>query len=233
VMIPSDTLARAHAALPAMLEMEPVVNDASVLDPVSLLGGREMPAVRRGGDESLLSLLPRYKKRRALRDPVDELEARLDRSGEDDRDDDGEELAPRKPKRAKSGREVVMYRVGPGDTLLGIARQFATDIEDVARENDLETDAKLRAGTLLKLRVRREALEQAREKDEKGEGREESAKVDAKGEAKREAKDGEKPREKKDEKAEAKERGGEKAERRRGSGGEKAEKKERRKKSRG
>lgn len=233
VMIPSDTLARAHAALPAMLEMEPVVNDASVLDPVSLLGGREMPVVRRGGDESLLSLLPRYKKRRALRDPVDELEARLDRSGADDGDDDGEELAPRKPKRAKSGREVVMYRVGPGDTLLGIARQFATDIEDVARENDLETDAKLRAGTLLKLRVRREALEQAREKDEKGEGREESAKVDPKDDAKREAKDGEKSREKKDEKAEAKERGGEKAERRRGSGGEKAEKKERRKKSRG
>lgn len=226
VMIPSDTLARAHAALPAMLETEPVVNDASVLDPVSLLGGREMSAGRgRRDNESLLSLLPPYKKRRALRDPVDELEARLDRSGADDRDED-EELAPRRPKRSRSGREVVMYRVGPGDTLLGIARQFATDIEDVARENDLEADAKLRAGSLLKLRVRREVLEQAKGDEESAKGEARDAKGDAKGDGAREKKD------ERGEKVEAKERGGEKAERR-GSVGEKAEKKERRKKSRG
>jgi membrane-bound lytic murein transglycosylase D len=239
VMIPADTLARAHAALPAMLETEPVANDASVLDPVSLLGGREMAAGRaRRDNESLLSLLPSYKKRRALRDPVDELEARLDRSGGDDRDDDEEEPSRRRPKRARSGREVVMYRVGPGDTLVGIARQFATDIEDVARENDLDTDAKLRAGTLLKLRVRREVLEQA---GEKAEGREESAKADGNaksdGNGKSDREAGEKKDEPRGEKAEAKERGG--AERRerggeRDKGGEgRSEKKERRKKSRG
>lgn len=241
VMIPADTLARAHAALPALLETDPVANDASVLDPVSLLGGRELSASRaRRDDESLLSLLPRYRKKRALRDPVDELEARLDRgdSGRDDDGDDGDdEPRLRRPKRTKSGREVVMYRVGPGDTLVGVARQFAADIEDVARENDLEPDAKLKAGSLLKLRVRREMLEQA---GEKAEAREESggAKGDAKDAAKDVAKDGDRARDRKDDaKAEpkAEPKGGEKAERRERTGekADRGEKKERRKKTRG
>jgi membrane-bound lytic murein transglycosylase D len=51
-----------------------------------------------------------------------------------------------------------MYRVGPGDTLVGVARQFAVDIDDVARDNKLETDDKLKEGALLRLRVRRDVV---------------------------------------------------------------------------
>jgi membrane-bound lytic murein transglycosylase D len=180
VMIPSDAFSRATAALPAMLEHQPPESDASVLDPVSLLSGRELSSVGRSrrGEESLLSLLPPPKKRRTLRDPGDELAERLAR--EDDREEEDYVPVRPRPKRARSGREVVMYRVGPGDTLVGIARQFAADIEDVARENDLETDAKLRVGALLKLRVRREMIEGA----QGAEGRSSDAKGEAKGDAK-------------------------------------------------
>lgn len=162
VMVPADTMSRALAALPAMLETEPLVSEeATVLDPVSLLGGRELPRTRaRRGEESLLSLLPPYKKRRTMRDPAADLEALVadgdHRGADDDRADDEPRQRPRK---ARKDRETLLYRVGPGDTLIGIARQFAADIEDVARENQLDTDAKLRAGMLLKLRVRPEVIE--------------------------------------------------------------------------
>jgi membrane-bound lytic murein transglycosylase D len=218
VMIPADTFSRAMAALPAMLETEPLAHDASVLDPVSMLSGRELSVKRaRRDDESLLSLLPPPKKRRSLRDPGEELEARFERERDrDSADDEGdEEPARRKPRRARSSREVVMYRVGPGDTLVGIARQFAADIEDVARENDLDTDAKLRAGSLLKLRVRREMLDQApgdapRAPDVKGEDKERSTRERA-----------EEPKGKSEGKGDAE------------KGADRDEKKERRKKSRG
>ncbi|WP_437963961.1 transglycosylase SLT domain-containing protein [Sorangium sp. So ce260] len=173
VMLPPDTLARAQAALPAMLSAEQLAtDDGSVLDPVDLLGGRDfMP--RRGShdDESLLSLLPKPKRKRAadtaedddrsaisrrrsMRDPV----ASLDGDAESPSDDD----APYAPTRsraargltAKPAREVMLYRVGPGDTLIGVARQFVIDVEDVARDNGIDPDQKLRVGALLKLRIR-------------------------------------------------------------------------------
>jgi membrane-bound lytic murein transglycosylase D len=78
-----------------------------------------------------------------------------------DRDrDDGDDEDLMRPSRKRKGRETVMYKVGVGDTLLGIARQFAVDIDDLARENGLEASSKLREGALLRLRVRADLLEQ-------------------------------------------------------------------------
>ena len=154
VMIPADTLARARAALPALIDQNQLGVEESVLDPVDLVGGRE-PSKRvrapRDDDDSLLSLLPPAKRRRALRDGVDR--------DADDLDDDVE-LDRRSRKR--KGRETVMYRVGTGETLLGIARQFAVDIDDLARDNGLETDAKVREGSLLRLRARADVLDDGR-----------------------------------------------------------------------
>jgi membrane-bound lytic murein transglycosylase D len=166
VMIPADTVSRARAALPSMLENEPLVaDDAQVLDPVSLLGGRELVKQRsRGEDSSLLSLLPRYKRRATLRDPGDELAS--DDSGPDlervldrDRGRDDEDEAPRRSHRSSKGRETVMYRISPGDTLVGIARQFAMDVDDVSHPNRLDESDPLRVGGLIKLKVRRDLLE--------------------------------------------------------------------------
>jgi membrane-bound lytic murein transglycosylase D len=162
VMVPAEALARAQTALPAMIEHDPLVNDAAVLNPVDLLGGRDF--VRRPREEdSLLSLLPKPR-RRAMRDPLESIAADL--TGGDAADDD-EERAPRRPRHK---RETVMYRVGPGDTLIGVARQFAIDVEDLARDNKIEADARLREGALLRLRVRPEMVEQAAGKDAAGDG---------------------------------------------------------------
>ena len=61
-------------------------------------------------------------------------------------------------------REVVMYRVGPGDTLIGVARQFAIDIDDLATDNGLDSQDKLREGALLKLMVKSEVLSRWKKK---------------------------------------------------------------------
>ncbi|WP_437274702.1 transglycosylase SLT domain-containing protein [Sorangium sp. So ce375] len=178
VMVPSDTLARAQAALPAMLSTEQLAtDDASILDPVDLLGGRDFTP-RRGSrdDESLLALLPKparrrsaeaaaadnddrpaLSRRRSMRDPV--AVSSLDDGAEGTSDDDAADapLRPRGPRaraRERSAREVMLYRVGAGDTLIGVARQFVIDVEDVARDNGIEPDQKLRVGALLKLRIR-------------------------------------------------------------------------------
>ncbi|AUX24135.1 Slt family transglycosylase [Sorangium cellulosum] len=163
VMIPADTLARAQAALPAMLDMDSLAtDDASILDPVDLLGGRdftERRALRR--DESLLALLPKPKKRRTMREPVAALAADGD-GDEGPEADEGDAPARRRTARARSSKRAVMYyRVSPGDTLIGVARQFAIDVEDVASDNGLEPDQKLRAGALLKLRVRPDVVDRA------------------------------------------------------------------------
>lgn len=154
--IPPESLSRAHATLPVLLQTEPIaVDDASVLDPVDLVGGREArlrPSSRDGG--SLLSMLPSYKKRRALRDPVEELVGTAD----DDQGDDDFEV-PEQRRRVKRGaRKTLLYKVGPGDTLLGVARQFAMDVDDVAKDNHIDDDSKLRTGAILKLRVKPSVL---------------------------------------------------------------------------
>ncbi|MRG91328.1 lytic transglycosylase domain-containing protein [Polyangium spumosum] len=154
VNVPAESLSRAHTMLPVLLQTEPIVTeDAAVLDPVDLLGGRDFVrrrAARRDND-SLLSLLPAWKKRRALRDPVEELAAQAGVSPADD--DEGDE-EPFKPRKKRAGRKTVLYKVGQGDTLIGVARQFAMDVEDVARDNKLGEEDKLRAGSILRLRVK-------------------------------------------------------------------------------
>jgi len=154
VNVPPDSLSRAHAMLPVLLQTEPIVtDDASVLDPVDLVGGRDFVRRRAAArsEDSLLSFLPSYKKRRALRDPLEALAASNERG--DDRDDDGDDEPKPQPKK-RASRKLLLYKVGTGDTLIGIARQFAMDVDDVARENHLADDDKLRAGAILKLRVK-------------------------------------------------------------------------------
>lgn len=156
VNIPPESLSRAHAMLPVLLQTEPIAaDDSAVLDPVDLVGGREARLRTTGrGDGSLLSMLPAYKKRRALRDPVEDLVA-----DDDGQDDDNVFDAPEPRRRVKrSGRKTLLYKVGPGDTLLGVARQFAMDVDDVAKENHIDGDAKLRTGAILKLHVKPSVL---------------------------------------------------------------------------
>lgn len=176
VMIPADTVSRARAALPSMLENEPLVaDDAQILDPVSLLGGRELVRQRRSGEESsLLSLLPRYKRRTSLRDPEGDLASDDDRDRDRDRDpglervlerdrggdrDDEDEAPRRVGHRSSKSRATVMYRINPGDTLVGIARQFAMDVDDVSHQNRIDEGNALKVGGLLKLKVRRDLLD--------------------------------------------------------------------------
>lgn len=159
VLVPPETLARAQVSLPVLLETEPIANDASILNPVDLLGGRDFTRRRvESEDESLLSLLPPPKRRRAMRDPVEELALG---AGVDPADDGDDEPAPVLRRRPRRQRETLVYRVGPGDTLIGVARQFAVDVDDVARDNALDAGAGLRVGALLKLRVRPDMLDRA------------------------------------------------------------------------
>ncbi len=154
VNIPGESLSRAHTMLPILLQTEPIVTeDAQVLDPVDLIGGRDLTARRRNQEGSLLSLLPAPKKRRALRDPLDDLGIGGG-EGSDDADDDGDDPEPRRTRSKRVGRKTLLYKVAPGDTLVGIARQFAMDVDDVAKDNGIDDEAKLRNGAILKLRVK-------------------------------------------------------------------------------
>lgn len=156
VLVPPESVSRAMAALPAILKMDGAVGD-DLGDPFALVGGRDPGSTTVNersvdDDASLLALLPKpKKKRRSLRDPL--LDA----------DDEMAEAEGRPTSRTE--RQALMYRVGPGDTLAGVARQFALDVEDVARSNGLDPDGKLREGALLKLSVRRQLLD---EKDGRG-----------------------------------------------------------------
>ena len=159
VQIPSDSLSRARASLPSLLDNEPVETDANVLDPVDLLGGRDFKPRRADEDGSLLSLLP-HPKRRTMRDQLEALSS----DDDSDRDRDDDDLTSHK---GRKGREVLMYRVGPGDSLVSVAKQFALDVEDVARDNKIDASDSLKAGQLLKLRVRKDALEKSTESPSK------------------------------------------------------------------
>jgi membrane-bound lytic murein transglycosylase D len=151
VLVPPESVSRAMAALPAMLKLDGAVGE-DLADPFALLGARDPSSTSVNeravdDDASLLALLPKpKKKRRTLRDPL--LEA----------DDAIAEEEGRPTSRTQ--RQTLMYRVGPGDTLSGVARQFAIDVEDVARQNGLDPDGKLREGALLELSVRRQLLDE-------------------------------------------------------------------------
>jgi membrane-bound lytic murein transglycosylase D len=147
VFIPPDTLSRAHAALPAMLDRKVTVTDRDILLPDDLDGMAASKGSRLRDndwteDENLLRFLPRPK-RRSMRSVL------TGREQDDPVADLAEEFVTR-----RSGRETVMYRVGSGDTLIGVARQFAIDVDDLASENGLDVDEKLQEGSLLKLSVK-------------------------------------------------------------------------------
>lgn len=157
VMIPPETLSRARAALPAMLDRKLASNDADVLLPADLRGlsgGESSKHLRHemwSGDENLLGLLPKPK-RRSMRNLVGSAPSPEPAESADDAV--AAEFAPR-----RADRETVMYRVGSGDSLLAIAKQFAVDVEDLARDNGIEPDGMLREGALLKILVKPEVLE--------------------------------------------------------------------------
>lgn len=158
IYLPSDSISRARAALPSMLDERVAYDDADILDPNDLSGfGRKRSKHLRhhmwNEDENLLSMLPKPK-RRSLRSRVgDPLEREPRKVYDENFAAVAEEF---KPKRAD--REIVMYRVTKGETLIGVARQFALDVDDLARDNAIESDSKLREGALLKLMVKRDVL---------------------------------------------------------------------------
>jgi membrane-bound lytic murein transglycosylase D len=163
VMIPADTVSRTHAALPAMLQTEPL-DDAAALEPVDVLSSKELVRRRaRSEDQNLLSLLP-HPRRLAYRDTMDDDRPSLSRDDDEhdapaiERDADG----PRRlfGHRSRKRRELLVYRVVPGDTITGIAKQFGIDAEDVARANKLEVGDKLKVGAMLKLKVRRDVVDE-------------------------------------------------------------------------
>jgi membrane-bound lytic murein transglycosylase D len=152
-----------------MLENEPLVgDDVGVLDPVDLLQGRELTRRREHrDDDSLLSLLPRAR-RHSFRVPIDDDGADEPSAGSDDgpssplvdNDADGpHRFLTHLTRHARRRRETVMYRVGPGDTLVGVAHQFGIDADDVAHQNKLDGGEKLKVGTLIKLKVRKDLVD--------------------------------------------------------------------------
>jgi len=176
--VPADTVSRARAALPAMLENEPLVgDDASILDGVDLLKARELTRRRaRSDDDSLLSLLP-HPRRHSFRVPVDD-DGAVARDDDDpaapivDNDADGPHRFV--GHRSHHRRQTVVYRVGPGDTIAGVAQQFGIQADEVAQQNKLDDGDKLKVGRLLKLKVRAGAIDDlaageggAKDKDEK------------------------------------------------------------------
>ncbi len=159
VNVPADSIERAVAMLPTMLDLSKAKSEeVDVLDPVDLMSpdGYRPPAE---DDQSLLSYLPKpKKKRKSLRDPSDE---RLEQKLEDlaaathREDDDGEDDAPR----SKKGHDTVLYRAAGGETVAQIAKQFDADPEDVARDNGLSKGEKVKEGALIKMRVKKSVVD--------------------------------------------------------------------------
>jgi membrane-bound lytic murein transglycosylase D len=157
VYVPAGALSQTRAALPAMLGHGGggrVDAAEGTLDPVDLLGGLGKRRARThrlwDEDENLLSLLPKPK-RHSLRGGA---EAELGASADEVLDPLAQEFGPE-----RKGSEMVMYRVAPNDTLGKVAKQFKVDVDDLARDNGLDTDSKLREGSQLKLLVDRRTLD--------------------------------------------------------------------------
>ena len=166
VQIPTESVSRAVASMPALLNLDRgKLDDPSLFDPTDLMSpeGYRPRVTDDADDASLLSLLPKpKKKRRSLRSNL------LDDESYGDRLDDLAALEVEKRRERSEGREKVVYRVGPGDTLVDVARQFAADVDDVASANGLRVGDKLREGTLLKLEVRKDLLEGGLRKKDSG-----------------------------------------------------------------
>jgi membrane-bound lytic murein transglycosylase D len=178
--VPADTVSRARAAMPAMLENEPLVgDDAQILDGVDLLKARELSRRHsKSDDESLLSLLPHPRRHGSLRAPEGDDDGAVARDDDDAApsvDDDADGPHRSLGHRSRRRRATVVYRVGPGDTIAGVAQQFGIQADEVAHQNRLDDGDRLKVGTLLKLKVRAGALDDlaagegdaAKDKDEK------------------------------------------------------------------
>ncbi len=159
ISVPAESVSRAVAALPTMLELaDHQIDRSDVLDPMDLMSPEGYRPRASDEDGSLLSMLPKPKKKRtrSYRDPLEDmLDERLDNLAAIDaprRADDGD-VEPVKKK------DTVLYRVGANDTWGGIAKQFGTDGDDLARDNGLDSDKKPKEGTLLRLNIRRDLLE--------------------------------------------------------------------------
>jgi membrane-bound lytic murein transglycosylase D len=160
VYVPAVKLARARASLPALVDDRIAMDDGDILAPTDLwgIGGKKDKHLRRDAwshGENMLRFLPKPK-RRSLRSMLRNKPAKRP---------DERALAPLAaefgPKRA--GREIVMYRVGSGDTLIGIAKQFAIDVDDLARDNEIDPADRLRKGALLWLMVKKTVLQRWRD----------------------------------------------------------------------
>lgn len=146
VNVPPESVSRAIAAMPAMLDGHKLRVDDDMVDPLDLMSPDGFRPRATESDDSLLALLPKpKKKRRALRDPLADGLDDLSSLDSDARPHDVEELAPKKR------GETVLFRVGRGDSLEEIAKQFETSAADLARENDLTLGSKLKEGTLLRM----------------------------------------------------------------------------------
>ena len=152
VLLPADAMPRARAALPAMLEDKYAYRDTAALEPIGALDFASTKTWDE--DESRLEFLPKPK-RRSLRSVLGNKAGDPARDGDGDRDADRmlDELDPQ-----RRGRETLLYRVGPGDSLIAVARQFAVDVDVLARDNGLDASDMLKEGALLRVSVKPEVL---------------------------------------------------------------------------
>jgi membrane-bound lytic murein transglycosylase D len=157
VQIPTESVSRAVASMPALIALDKGRADDDLVDPMDLMSpdGFRPRKVDMADDDSLLALLPKpkKKKRRSLRNSL------LDDDAYSDRLDEIAVLDAERDGRSRKGRETVVYKVNAGDTLVEVARQFAADVDDVARANGLRAGDKIKEGTLLKLQVKKELLD--------------------------------------------------------------------------
>jgi membrane-bound lytic murein transglycosylase D len=158
VQIPTESVSRAVASMPALIALDKGRADDDFVDPMDLMSpdGFRPRKVDVADDDSLLALLPKpkKKKRRSLRGSL------LDDDAYSDRLDEIAVLDAERDGRSRKGRETVVYKVNAGDTLVEVARQFAADVDDVARANGLRAGDKIKEGTLLKLQVKKELLDE-------------------------------------------------------------------------
>jgi len=165
ITVPAETLSQTVAALPGLVRNQRDAADTSqdLMDPFDLMNPEGYRPAASDDDENLLALLPKPKTKHhktSMRDPaIDDIA--------DARPSDADDVVE---PRSRKGRETVIYRIGEGDTLIGIAKEFAMDVDDIARDNHLKPNEQLREGGLLRLHVKKDMLDT----DDRKEGRSDS-----------------------------------------------------------
>jgi len=166
-VVPAETLSQTVAALPSLVrnQKDAVDTDSDITDPFDLMNPEGFHPTSADDDQNLLGLLPKPKAKRHHRMRDADVDGPTDSAADDldARNDD--------PPREKKGRETVIYRVGDGDTLTSVAKQFSMDVDDVARDNHLRPNERLREGGLLKLHVKKDMLDLDAPREDKAEAR--------------------------------------------------------------